>query len=126
MKATLYRLVYRVIGTAFLMVAVISILMMFGFFTEIAQAFYSHEVHIVQEFGCALAFIGLVVWWHSFHLSRGKTMHCLLVIFFALFSGVHWIDFLKDNVPLQSALINSVPMLLLGVMYYFYDFERRL
>lgn len=122
MKLAIYKSVYRLIGVGFILACLLTFLMMFGFFTEIAEALYSHKVHILQEFGCSLAFLGLISWWYSFNLDKGKAINLILTIFFVLLALVHWIDFFKGNLSITSPLINSIPMLVLTVMHVYYDF----
>ncbi len=122
MKSAIYTSVYRLMGGAFILASLGTFSLMFGFFPEMAEAMYSHKFHLLQEFGCALAFIGMVAMWLSCHLEQGKAIHLMLTVFFSLMALVHWIDFFKGNLTIASPLMNSVPMLALAVMHRFYDF----
>ena len=122
MKPVIYKSIYRLMGIGFIFGSLGTFSLMFGFFPEMAEAVYSHETHIIQEFGCALAFMGLVTIWLSFNLERGKPIHLILTVFFLLQAFVHWVDFFKGNLPMTSPVVNSIPVLALAVMHMFYDF----
>ncbi len=124
MKTLIYQSIYRLIGSIAVLAGLMTFLMMFGLFPAIAEAFYSHKVHILQEFGCALVFLGLVSFWCSYNLGKCKAINLILVVFFGLFSLLHWMDFFMGNLSVVSALVNSVPLLVLSVMHNYYDFSK--
>ena len=122
MKVLFYKATYRMMGLVLVFSCLGTFSLMFGLFPDLAQAVGSHENHMVQEFGCALAFIGLIAFWHSCHLERGKAIHLILTVFLLLLTLVHWIDYFKGRSPIASPLINTLPTLGFLVMYHFYDF----
>lgn len=119
MKSVIYRATYGLLGVGFLMGSLGTFLMMFDFFSDMAEQVYSPRGHLLQEFGCSLAFMGLMSLWYSFNLKKGRVVGLLLVLFFVLLALVHWIDFFKGNLPIASPLINSVPMLVLAALHSF-------
>ena len=123
MKSTIYKTIYRLMGAGFIAGGLATFVLMFGFFPEMAAAFYSDKIHILQEFGSAAIFIGMVALWQSANLDKGKAIHLSFTILFLLLALLHLIDFFKGNVPLASPLINTIPVIVFAIMYWQYDFD---
>ncbi len=83
------------------------------------------EQHLMQEFGSALVFVGLMALWCAFHLRQSRVVHYFLMAFFALIALVHWWDFTRDPRPLMSPLVNTLPLVILGVVGWVNHVDRR-
>ena len=116
MHGTVHRLAYGVLGAGFTIAGAATFLLMFGLFPDLAARLCG-ESHVVQEFGCAVVVLGILLLWYSRHLPEGQIVGALATLFFALIAVVHWIDFLHGHLPLRSPLVNSVPMIVLAILH---------
>src|SRR4030095_2028045 len=71
--------------------------------------------HLIREEAAAFVFIGLMFFWCIRHYDHRRPVHLGLLLFTALFAGIHWHDYLRDQRSLLSPLINTLPMLALAV-----------
>ncbi|HPF12378.1 MAG TPA: hypothetical protein PKW08_13235 [Flavobacteriaceae bacterium] len=69
-------------------------------------------IHATMELGAAVTPIGLLLLWSAFHPKEGRKLQYVYLLFFLLFAGVHWYEFLVGNRTIGSPLVNSVPFLL--------------
>jgi len=122
---TLNATVYGLLGLATLALGVLGMLAPTGWLPGIAAEAGTEERHLTQEFGSALVFVGLMTFWCAFNLERSRTVHYLLMAFFALLSLVHWLDYGRDTRPLASALFNTLPFLLLAVVAWINHVHRQ-
>jgi hypothetical protein len=78
-----------------------------------------NTLHIMQEFGTALIFVGLITFWFLRHYEQSRPFHWAMTAFWALFALVHWFDV---RGPFRSAVgpaINTIPFalfLLVGLL----------
>src|SRR5215469_6605042 len=49
-------------------------------------------VHISQEFGSLLIFVGLITFWFAWHYEQSLFFHWAMTAFWALFALIHWCD----------------------------------
>ena len=82
-----------------------------------AQSF--RFAHILREQGAAAIFIGLMAFWCIFNYERRRGFHYCLMVFAFLLAAIHWFDYFAGHVPLMSAVLNSVPFLVLLIMTVF-------
>jgi len=69
-------------------------------------------LHILQEFGAFLVFVGLITLWFMRHYEQSRFFHWALTAAWGLIALAHWFDV---RGPLHSGigpLINSVPFIL--------------
>ena len=74
----------------------------------------SLTAHLIREQGAEGVFIGLMSWWCFFHFEARRPVHLALLLFTALFAGIHWAEYLKDRRHLTSPLVNSAPFVVLA------------
>jgi hypothetical protein len=70
----------------------------------------SNTLHIMQEFGSVLVFVGLITLWFIRHYDQSRPFHWAMTAFWGLFALVHWFDV---RGPFQfgvGPLINTVPL----------------
>src|SRR5262249_1990501 len=66
-------------------------------------------LHLMQEYGCLLVFIGLITLWFIRNYDASRAFHWAMTAFWGLFALVHWFDI---RGPVESAigpLVNTVP-----------------
>ncbi len=76
-------------------------------------------LHIVQEFGAFLVFVGLITLWFMRHYEQSRFFHWALTAAWALVALAHWFDVRGERHSSTSPLLNSVPFiifLLLGLL----------
>lgn len=71
--------------------------------------------HLLREEAAAFIFIGLVFLWARRHFAIRRPIHLALLVFTALFAGVHWADYFGAGAPLKSPVVNTVPFVVLLV-----------
>ena len=69
--------------------------------------------HLVREQGAEGIFIGLMAFWCLVNFERRRPVHLALVLFTALFAGIHWSEYFQARRHLASPIINSIPLLAL-------------
>ena len=72
--------------------------------------------HLVREQGAQGVFIGMMAIWYLFHLEERRPVHLALLVFAALFSAVHWLEYFEARRTLASPLVNSIPLLALALI----------
>ena len=76
-------------------------------------------LHIVQEFGAFLVFVGLITLWFVRHYEQSRFFHWALTAAFGLLALAHWFDVRGARESRIGPLVNSVPFilfLLLGLL----------
>ncbi|HLL73512.1 MAG TPA: hypothetical protein VK363_18875 [Pyrinomonadaceae bacterium] len=68
-------------------------------------------LHIIQEFGAFLIFVGLIAFWFARYYEQSRFFHWALTAAFALIALAHWFD-VRGEHSLIGPLVNSVPFLL--------------
>ena len=82
----------------------------------LAPDVYSHlTAHLIREEAECFIFVGLMFLWCLFHFDQRRPVHFALLLFTAIFAGIHWADYLRDLRNLGSPLVNTVPVLILAV-----------
>jgi hypothetical protein len=79
----------------------------------------SNTLHIMQEFGSILVFVGLITLWFMWHYEQSRPFHWAMTAFWALFALVHWIDVRGSFQFGIGQVINTVPVslfLLVGLL----------
>src|SRR5262249_23026083 len=71
-----------------------------------------NSVHIVQELGSALIFIGLITFWFIWQYEQSNWFHWAMTTFWGLFALVHWFDVRGPFPSVAGPLINTIPYLL--------------
>jgi hypothetical protein len=69
-------------------------------------------LHVVQELGTALVFIGLITFWFIRHYQRSQAFHWMLTVFWGLLALVHWFDVRGPSTSTIGPLINGMPFML--------------
>src|SRR5688572_24118483 len=100
-------------GSLFLVLGVIAVLAPAAALPAEGQS--SLMAHLVREQGAHAVFIGLMSFWCLRHLSQRGFVHYALLVFAALFSAIHWSEFVSGNRSLLSPILNTLPFLALGL-----------
>jgi len=69
--------------------------------------------HLIREEGAEGIFIGLMAFWCLFNFDRRRPVHVALLVFAALFAGIHWAEYFEARRHLASPVLNSIPFLAL-------------
>ena len=78
-----------------------------------AGSYAPFTAHLVQEQAAGGIFIGLMALWCLFHFDQRKQVHVALLVYFALFAGIHWAEYFAGTRHIASPLLNSLPLLAL-------------
>ncbi len=110
---TIAKLVYVVFGTLGIAAGVLALL-------DPSRALPADAVspltsHLVREQGSEGIFIGLMFFWCARHFAERRPVHFALLLFAALFAGIHWAEYFSGRRELLSPVLNSLPLLLLAV-----------
>jgi hypothetical protein len=76
-----------------------------------SEAYSALSAHLVREQAAGGLFIGLMFLWCLRHFDRRRPVHFALILFTAVFAGIHWNDYFHASRHLLSPLLNSVPFL---------------
>ncbi len=68
-----------------------------------------HTLHIMQEFGTVLVFVGLITLWFVRHFDQSRPFHWAVTLFLGLFALVHWFDVRDSSGAGIGPVINTVP-----------------
>ena len=79
-----------------------------------AQSF--RIAHILREQGAAAIFVGLMSFWCIFNYERRRIVHYFLMVFAFLLAVIHWHDHFAGHVRWMSAIVNTVPFVVLLIM----------
>src|SRR5438105_11450764 len=91
------------LGTGFLPDAVRDLIVSLGQANE-------HTLHIMQEFGSLLVFVGLITLWFVRHYDQSWTFHWAMTVFWGLFALIHWVDVRGSFRSAVGPLINTIPL----------------
>ena len=72
-------------------------------------------IHLVREQAAFAVFLGLMACWCVRHFEQRRFVHLALLLFSALFSVIHWVEFLNGHRHLLSPALNTLPFLALAV-----------
>jgi hypothetical protein len=67
--------------------------------------------HLVREQAAYGVFLGLMLYWCLWHFEQRRHVHLALLVFTALFSGVHWLEYMHGHRGLLSPVLNTLPFL---------------
>jgi hypothetical protein len=109
-KAT--RAIYALFGTLALLAGIVALMRP----TLVLPDVHSQlTVHLIREEAACFIFVGLMFFWCLLHFAERRPVHLALLVFTAIFSGIHWADYLRDLRHLSSPLINTLPVIILAV-----------
>jgi uncharacterized membrane protein len=75
--------------------------------------------HILREQGAAAIFVGLMAFWCIFNYERRRAVHCFLMVFALLLAVIHWHDHFAGHLGWTSAIVNTIPVVVLLIMAVF-------
>lgn len=75
-----------------------------------------NTLHIMQEFGSILIFVGLITLWFLRHYDQSRPFHWAMTVFWGLFALIHWFDVRGAFQPGIGPAINTVPLSLFVVV----------
>jgi hypothetical protein len=71
-----------------------------------------NALHVGQEFGSLLVFVGLITFWFLRHYERSRFFHWSMTAFWGLFALVHWVDVRGQPPSVVGPLVTTVPFIL--------------
>ena len=77
-----------------------------------------NTLHIIQEYGAILVFVGLITLWFARHYELSRPFHWAMTASWALHALAHWFD-VRGARSVAGPLVNTVPFALfltLGLM----------
>jgi hypothetical protein len=75
-----------------------------------------NTLHIIQEFGAFLVFIGLITFWFMRHYDQSRLFHWTMTISWGLIALAHWFDVRGSRESLIGPIINSIPFILFATL----------
>jgi len=76
----------------------------------------ANALHIMQEFGAFLVFIGLITFWFMRHYDQSQTFHLAMTIAWGLIALAHWFDVRGFHNSVIGPIINSIPFILFAAL----------
>jgi hypothetical protein len=76
----------------------------------------TNALHIVQEFGAFLVFIGLITIWFMRRYEQSRFFHWAMTAAFGLFALAHWFDVRGTFRSAVGPAVNSIPFALFLVV----------
>src|SRR5262245_6371845 len=109
------RIVARVIYGSFGTLAIgLSVLVLFRPALALpADAYSPLTAHLIREQAAEGLFIGIMFFWCPANCARRRPVHFALIVFAAVFAGIHWAEYFHARRQLLSPLLTSVPLLAL-------------
>ena len=68
-------------------------------------------LHILQELGSVLIFVGLISFWFARHYEQSLPYHWAMTTFFMFIALAHWFDFRGSFHPGAGQLVNTIPFI---------------
>ena len=107
---------YRIFGAIFLLTG--AVVLSFKLLPPSTQNFVAGfgdndltALHIVQEFGSVLVFVGLIAFWFARRYEQSRFFHWAMTAFLGLFALAHWFD-VRGLRSIAGPIINSIPLIL--------------
>lgn len=72
----------------------------------------ANTLHVMQEFGSVLVFVGLTTFWFVRHYEHSRAFHWAMTAFWGLFALIHWFDIRGPLRSLAGPAVNTVPFVL--------------
>jgi hypothetical protein len=69
-------------------------------------------LHILQELGSTLVFMGLTSFWFIRHYEVSQVFHWSMTAFWALIALVHWFDVRGGSASTGESLVIAIPLVL--------------
>lgn len=114
---------YGFFGALFLVVGAVVLLLSTGLLPDSVENIIlnighgdSTTLHIIQEFGSVLIFVGLITFWFIRHYEQSMPFHWAMTIFLGLFALAHWFDVNGSFHSGVGQIINTVPFILFAVV----------
>jgi len=109
------RIMYAVLGAVAIIYGVANLLFPTFMVPEAARSFLLS--HILREQAAMAIFIGCMFVWCIFNYERRAAVHYFLIVFAFLLAAIHWFDYLSGHLNWMSPLYNTVPLILLALMF---------
>jgi hypothetical protein len=121
--ATLTRLfaqfIYGVMGAAFLAAGISTLLVNTGLLPDGLREIVLHfaqnnlgMLHVIQEFGTLLVFVGLLSVWFAWRYEQSRAFHWFATAYWALMALIHWFHVASPTIDVIGGLINTIPLAL--------------
>lgn len=112
-------LLYGLVGAISLLIGASALLAGTGLLPEVLSRAVTNAangdpeaLHIIQEFGAFLVFVGLMAFWFARHYEQSRFFHWALTAAFALIALAHWFDVRGAFHIGIGPLVNSLPFLI--------------
>lgn len=117
------KVVYGFFATAFLLVGITAFAAGTGLLPEPLHGVAmevghgdANVLHIIQEFGAFLVFMGLITFWFMRRYAQSHTFHWSMTIAWGLIALVHWFDVRGSRNSGIGPIINSIPFILFAAL----------
>src|SRR5215470_6868991 len=114
---------YGIFGTVFLLTGATVLLLSTGLLPHSLENFilkFGHNdgntLHIIQELGSVLIFVGLITFWFIRHYGQSLPYHWAMTAFWGLFALAHWFDTSGSFHSGTGQIVNTVPFILFVVV----------
>jgi hypothetical protein len=116
---TLVRSFHALFGAAYLLAGAAVLLLGTGLLPDPVRDLINaiardtpNTLHVMQEFGSLLVFVGLITFWFVWHYDQSRPFHWAMTVFWGLLALIHWFDIRGPFPSAVGPLINSVPFAL--------------
>lgn len=110
---------YGFFGIVFLVVGAVVLLLSTGLLPDTVENIVvgfghgdSTTLHIIQELGSVLIFVGLITFWFIRHYEQSMPFHWSMTTFLGLFALAHWFDVSGSFRSGIGQMINTIPFIL--------------
>lgn len=119
MPRTITRLLYALVGAAFLLGGSSVLLLGTGLLPQaLKDAILSigedndHTLHLMQEYAALLVLVALVTFWFIKHYEQSRAFHWVMTAFWGIIALIHWFDPRGEFHWGLGEAITSIPFLL--------------
>ena len=81
-------------------------------------------LHATMELSSTFIGLGTVMLWKALNFEKTAVLDYLFLLFFIIFAGIHWFEFIQGTRSIMSPLTNSIPLLLLTIVIFLRKKER--